>query len=268
MQIEALVKDVLDWHGEREKAPSWRTWLRWGLVRLFSPPDMYSRYDVLLEKLRQDVSQTDSILEIGSGATGLTRYWRREVYGVDVCFDGPDLGYLRKIQQSGETLPFADREFDWVVSSDVWEHLPGEVRRRVIHQMLRVAKKGVISVAPSGEKSVATEEKLAAWLRQRGREMPEWMQEHRQFGLPDREDTVWTIQEEAEKLGRTIEVRTKMISNRVLWLQTWKICSMAEQRFAYRLLTMLFIPLALPPFSRLWRLGQGYRCCWEVRFRD
>ncbi len=265
MQIEAIIKNALDWQGESSKNSSFRGLIRWWVVRLCSPPDMYSRYQAVLGLLKKEVDSESRLLEVGSGATGMTRYWRRHIHGVDVQFDGPELGYLKKIRLSGDKLPFADREFDWVVSCDVWEHLDIDLRRRVIHQMLRVAKDGVISVAPSGDMSVEKEKRLAKWLLRRGIEIPEWMLEHRKFGLPDRMETAQIIREEAEKLGREVEVRTRMVTNNRLWFFTWKVHTLAEQSFAYRLLTVLLIPLSFPLFSWVWRLGDGYRCCWEAR---
>ena len=48
-------------------------------------------------------------------------------------------------------LPFADRSFDVVVTSEVWEHLPVEVFARAREEVARVATSTVIVTVPNSE---------------------------------------------------------------------------------------------------------------------
>lgn len=73
------------------------------------------------------------ILDLGCGNGDLVAEYRRagfQAYGCDLAFKpGPNTeelarkGYIRLIDQTSYRLPFNDREFDFVVSNEVFEHV-------------------------------------------------------------------------------------------------------------------------------------------------
>lgn len=82
------------------------------------------------------------ILEVGSGAAGITKFVKIPVTGIDIEFHGKSSPYLKRIKHSAvEKFPFRDNEFDAVISTDCYEHLPREKRKKTLEEMYRVSKK-------------------------------------------------------------------------------------------------------------------------------
>jgi len=110
----------------------------------------------------------------------------REIYALDlaVC-DIPDIrGY---IQGNALQLPFKDGVFDVVVSSDVYEHIPGPGRGEFIRELLRVlAADGFAALgAPFfREKTVLAEEILFEFIHKTLYVGQAQLKEHIENGLP------------------------------------------------------------------------------------
>ena len=105
------------------------------------PIDWALRYAPILSAIRERRPQT--ILEVGSGPHGVAYYLRdRRVVGTDIAFGERPLPNLRAVLASAEALPFRDRAFDLVVSSDMMEHLPEQLRERAVRELLRVSHGG------------------------------------------------------------------------------------------------------------------------------
>ena len=82
------------------------------------------------------------ILEIGSGAAGITKFLKVPVTGIDIEFHGKSSPYLKQVKHSAiEKFPFKDNEFDMVISTDCYEHLPMGKRKKTLEEMYRVSKK-------------------------------------------------------------------------------------------------------------------------------
>jgi ubiquinone/menaquinone biosynthesis C-methylase UbiE len=85
-----------------------------------------------------------SIIEIGSG-DGTTidalKMYGRNITGTDIYSTRKDI-----IECSANSLPFENNHFDYVVSTDVMEHIPTELVDESIRETLRVAKVGVIHI--------------------------------------------------------------------------------------------------------------------------
>lgn len=87
-----------------------------------------------------------------------------------------------------EPLPFADRSFDIVVSSDVFEHIPGESRQRWALELARVGRLAQVHSMPldSADGRWASSRydlAYAEWLRATGRS-DRWTMEHLENGVP------------------------------------------------------------------------------------
>jgi SAM-dependent methyltransferase len=64
----------------------------------------------------------------------------------------------------GERLPFPDGSFDAAASLDVLEHVPRELRRTHLEELLRVARRNVVACFPLGtDEHVRAERELAEW---------------------------------------------------------------------------------------------------------
>ena len=96
-----------------------------------------------VKKLRKK-NKNLKILEVGSGAAGITKFIKTPVTGIDIQFYGRPSPYLKQLKHSAvEKFPFKDNEFDAVISTDCYEHLPSGKRRKTLEEMYRVSKKYV-----------------------------------------------------------------------------------------------------------------------------
>lgn len=95
------------------------------------------------------LGKSEKVLEIGSG-DGTTIDAVR-MYGFDI--KGSDIYSTREdIEQfPANRIPYEDNSFDYVVSTDVMEHIPQEILDDSINECLRVAKKGNIHVIATFE---------------------------------------------------------------------------------------------------------------------
>lgn len=75
-------------------------------------------------------------------------------------------------------LPFADRAFDFVIVSDVLEHVPPDCRTAVIREALRVMGKMAIFGFPSGQQAFECDRMLADTYDRKKRDTPVWLKEH------------------------------------------------------------------------------------------
>jgi len=177
------------------------------------------RYAMVIDQLR-DVWRDDlRIAEIGSGAAGITEFLDHPVTGVDSAFErtGDKANpRLERVEGTATALPFPDASYDVVLSLEMMEHLPADVREPALREMLRVLRPGgrLVVTFPAG----ATAERLDAWLnaayrRRHGRDHP-WAVEHLENGLPEAEP----IARQAASLGpRRVVVR------RHAWAPAWKL---------------------------------------------
>lgn len=105
-----------------------------------------------------------------------------EIYSLDMVDSGSP-GYIKG---DGTQLPFKDASFDVVVTSDVYEHIPGPLRRRFTDNLLRVSKGFVLLGAPFySEKVALAEEILFEYIRKVLHAEQAQLKEHIDNRLPD-----------------------------------------------------------------------------------
>ena len=89
------------------------------------------------------------------------------------------------VQGDGTALRFDDASFDFVVSADTLEHIPRPRRADFWRELLRVARHGVVLLAPFGSAEVETAESLLfAYIKAELHAEHEQLKEHRDYGLP------------------------------------------------------------------------------------
>jgi hypothetical protein len=140
-----------------------------------------ARYYPILRALRSQVSERDSLLEIGSGAVGIGMFYRVRFVGCEIKFAEPPRAPMLPVVASATNLPFEDRSFAGVVASDVLEHVPPELRVVVIREALRVADKVAIFGFPSGNKAHEYDLKIAEIYDRSRQGRPEWLDEHLRY---------------------------------------------------------------------------------------
>ena len=153
--------------------------------------DVKLRYLPILEEIN-----CGTVLEVGSGVKGIARFLDKEIVGCDVKFEGEPLPNLRTVEGSVVDLPFGDQTFDYVVSSDMLEHLDKEDREKALKEMIRVARRRVVVGFPCGKKSARYEKKLFDLFKLvTGREH-RWIKEHIENGLPSEMEIMGYLEDE------------------------------------------------------------------------
>ncbi|HTP65138.1 MAG TPA: class I SAM-dependent methyltransferase [Geobacteraceae bacterium] len=215
-------------------------------LRYFPISDLIRRTDVTL-----------SILEVGSGCTGITPYIPHQVTGLDVSFEGEIAHRLEPVLLSGESLPFGDSSFAHVVSVDMLEHVPAARRPAVIRELIRVARERLFLAVPCGKKSEAHDRLLDDLYRARHGKSYPFLEEHVVNGLPDVEEITGLIRKSANELGKgaLIEVRP----NVNLAVREWLTRLWIRSPKAFGLISPLICI-----FRRLYDFGPCYRSIFIV----
>ena len=149
---------------------------------------------LLAERYRPDLK----ILEVGSGSAGITEFLAHRVTGVDPAFERTAerrSPLLDPVVAAADALPFPDAAFDVVLSLEMLEHVPSQMREPCLSEMFRVLRPGgrMVVTFPSDE----TAARLDAWLneafrRRAGFEHP-WSSEHLRNGVPRAADVAATV---------------------------------------------------------------------------
>ena len=210
------------------------------------------RYAAIIDLLADRFHAGVDVLEVGSGAGGITEFLRFPVTGLDSAFDRTELNatpYLRRVQGQAQAMPFESGSFNVVVAAEVLEHIPASDREAALGEMLRVLRPGgrMIVTFPADETARECDLRLNAAYRDRyGSDHP-WVIEHIQEGVPST-DEMRALLERLAGPEATVSVHRHM--NRDAWLFQQLIYS-ARRWFA------LTLPLGLQ--SRL-----GVRAVFRV----
>ena len=161
--------------------------------RLDFQPDIYQRY-MFLRGLATSLHEPGTgrevtVLDVGAGPERLTETFLGPGYDVtraDVSqFDDPDI----RLIVPGQPLPFESGSFDLAIALEVLEHLSADARPFLIRELQRVSRRAVIVCCPVGTpETVAAEAQFSGWARRvAGRDL-DFLEEHRDRGLPDPAD--------------------------------------------------------------------------------
>jgi ubiquinone/menaquinone biosynthesis C-methylase UbiE len=177
------------------------------------PIDQFGRY-FLASSIIQELSagKPIRILDIGGYRGSLHKFFNAsqvEITILDV-FDIKEPGYIKG---NALALPFADKEFDFTVSFEVFEHIPHDDRKQYISEAIRVAKRSFIMSAPLDSKDnevLKSEILLNTLWRYIHKEDHEWLKEHIEYKTPQIE--------ELEKILNSFNASYKKIGNNDLTL--------------------------------------------------
>jgi Methyltransferase domain len=145
-----------------------------------------ARYYPIIRTLKlHNLFDQGSLLEIGSGSTGIGRFRKVPFVGCDLTFPVPPEWPMLPLSASAARLPMKDRQFDVVLASDVLEHIPPDLRPTVIEEALRVARKLVIFGFPCGQVAWESDRALYNTYLNEKREPPGWLAEHMEAPFPE-----------------------------------------------------------------------------------
>lgn len=157
------------------------------------PFDQFGRYHMLREAVdacREQLGVEQlSILDVGGfyednaqPTLPLKRFLPDDNVTVLDVVDCDLPGYVKG---DGTGLHFDAASFDLVVSADTLEHIPQTGRTAFWRELLRVARHGVILLAPFGNTEVeAAEALLFEYIKAELRAEHQQLKEHRDYGLP------------------------------------------------------------------------------------
>lgn len=154
---------------------------------LNSPFDQFQRY-YTVKKLISKMTNNEKVkvLEVGANAHCNLREFLPHA---DITFTDiedqavPD--NVKFIRADATNLPFDNEEFDFVVSTDVLEHVPSDLRSKFITECYRVSKKAFILACPIDNGFTPKAEQLVneTYKKLCGTDF-RWLQEHIEQGLP------------------------------------------------------------------------------------
>lgn len=197
------------------------------------PFDQYQRYRLvadLIERVRPK-SRRLSILDVG-GRTALLRRFLPEDMIELVDLEPSDAEGL--VLGSGSALPLRDQSVDVVCAFDTLEHVPRDQRRAFVSECARVAGRHVILAGPYGAPEVdQAEELLVAFLRDKLGSSHRYLNEHRQHGLPLREEVEAWLAEQGQVLavGHASLARWLPLMCLELWLDHEPLLRDVARRF-------------------------------------
>ncbi len=148
--------------------------------------DQYGRYSIIKKIIDENrkPDQTFKILDVGGAGNSAKIFLAEDdVYFLDTTISG-DKNY---INGDGCNMKLDDNSFDWVISADVFEHIPRNKRENFLGENIRVAKIGVILAAPFFSININKAEIYAnnAYRLMSGGDDHPWLKEHIENGLPD-----------------------------------------------------------------------------------
>ena len=158
------------------------------------PFDQFGRYHMLREAVdacRAVISQDRlRVLDVGgfyddhgTPTLPLTRFLPNDDLIVLDVVESDLPGYVRG---DGTALHFDDNSFDLLVSADTFEHIPRPQREMFWRELLRVARHGVIVLAPFATPEVnAAERLLFEYIKVELHAEHGPLSEHLQYGLPE-----------------------------------------------------------------------------------
>ncbi len=144
-------------------------------------------YPIIRILKKRGLFESGSLLEIGSGSIGIGRFRKVPFVGCDISFPFEPKWPMTPLIASAAQLPFDDDEFDVVIASDVLEHISPDMRKKVIGESLRVARKLVIFGFPCGHLAWESDRDLLEAYVQAEMTPPSWLTEHMDAPFPEPE---------------------------------------------------------------------------------
>ncbi len=208
-------------------------------------PQLALRYLPIVQYIKKSGLVNSSILEVGSGSLGIGPYLNKLFTGVDINFSGPKWPQMQQVKASADKLPFANNQFDIVISVDTLEHIPPKIRMKVVNEIIRTAGNLAIIALPIGKNSQSQDRDLnLEYIHRYGKSFT-FLTEHVTYGLPESQEVRTWIKKSAHKHHKKISIA--QIGNRNLALRLWLMRGwMTKNKFVdifFRKILLLFIPV-------------------------
>ena len=150
------------------------------------------RYKTLLENWGSEL-ESGTVLEVGCGPFGIAKFLRNHVTGIEINPPITTLPNLTILPGNITHLSFDDYHFDYVICSDVLEHLNFKDRAIAIKECIRVARKKCFINGPHGELALVGDTNFKLSFERLSHGLPTWLDEHFQHGFPEASKTISDI---------------------------------------------------------------------------
>jgi len=206
----------------------------------------------------------NDVTDVGSGSVGIAPYLRRPITGVDANMGKAVHPLLTPVDSSVLETPFADRSRPCVISVDMLEHLPPNLRQQAVDELVRIAGRLLVLAVPSGPAAEAHDREAADAFRAARAADFRYLTEHVENGLPTPAQLKGYLRAAVEKLGREATITLVPNANlrmRAFITRRWVRRAMIDKA-AWVALTWLS-----PLLARV-NWGVTYRQIGVVRFSD
>ena len=204
------------------------------MANLLIPFDTYERN----RKISGFLEPGAKVLDVGGGATGIKTFTRASVTTVDL-FEGD-------IKADARSLVMPSSSYETVTCIDVLEHIALTDRKKVIDNLIRIAKDKIIISAPYGSSEHELAEKaLLKDISRKGIDVA-FLLEHVQNGLPTPVELLSSVKHEA-KVFYSGDFR---ISNLLFRLHVYEMKDPVLNRllYAFKRLLNIFLNTCLYTF--------------------
>lgn len=151
------------------------------------PFDQYQRYRIVaegLEALREGNATPLRILDVGGGEGIALHFFPDD--DLEILDQTVAEGVPNFVEGDATAMPYEDDAFDYVLSVDVYEHIPPEARQKYLSELRRVAGKGVLLAGPFESEEVRAAERLVNEVHRAVHLQGNvWLEEHKENSLPD-----------------------------------------------------------------------------------
>lgn len=223
--------------------------------------DVAMRY--MPARLLLDKKKYERILDVGSGDRGLAQFTSRKIYGLDTSFENPVENLIPNVG-SVLTLPFDNASFDLVVSVDVLEHLPRELRQKALDEIMRVASDTIVVGCPTGEKAEEIDRTtLKKYFHNNREEAVWWLREHVDNGLPSVLELEEYIANAAKKYDKAVIARKEKNINMKIYRKFINLF-MTQRRIFFPPLSRRMVQ-HLKYFYQVFNFGRTYRTVYLIK---
>jgi len=228
--------------------------------------DVAFRYLPLVDLLTKNKLRDKKILEVGSGDYGITSYFKAPIVGVDVAFLEKEKNrMIEKIRYDGSIMPFADNDFDLVISVDCLEHIDPVNRLLAIKEMTRVVKENLVLVFPTGNRSYESDKRLASYFKKVNGYQDKFFIEHLDNNLPDVANVKKMICEAAFFYGKNITFQEEKKMLNVKIREFFMHCHISKNYFFK---SIYYLGMLLLPFRNYLNFGSCYRVLLHARISE
>lgn len=163
----------------------------------------------VVKAIKPLLQENSNLLDAGCGEYGLAPLIPSiQVTGIDLVDSKLQTNNFTFYNGSIVSLPFPKESFSIAASVDVLEHLPIDIRKKAVTELIRVARDAIIFAFPSGEQARQIDEDFATQLNQSNKSQPPWLVEHLDNPYPELDTILSMIETEAINCGK--KAQTKM----------------------------------------------------------